>query len=291
MTVLTSYLNLLPPAVKLRLVRTIKYLASESRVQHVINRQKLENSGIVVDLVNVLSTTHMEYQQEIVFACLKSLYLLLKLSSARQEQLVLAGGIPFLKESLKYGKRCEELAVNLLQCIPTASNYCSKAMHSYSIFTLLISYLAKYPRILDGITKWVAFDHRNCTAEMIKPENLSILTEMFANAQNFDHLLQSFIRILRSSEALTHEISKSQVFLNRVANEVSHSSQPQLVKNCLDLLLLVCSKHARPRELLDEYSLYPVIVKILHQSHDEDRVVVEEIATMLLEVYSNKSCN
>ena len=226
-----------------------------------------------------------------MFSCLKTLYLLLKLSPARQEQLVLAGGIPYLKESLKYGKRCEELAVNLLQCIPTASNYCSKTMHSYQIFTLLIGYLSKYPRILDGITKWVAFDQKNCTTEMIKPENLTIVTEMFANAQNFDHLLQSFIRILRSSEVLAHEISKSHVFLNRVAREVSHNSQPQLVKNCLDLLLLVCSKHPQPRELLDEYSLYPVIVRILHQSHDEDRVIVEEIATMLLEVYSNKPLN
>ena len=242
-----------------------------------------------MDLVNVLSTTHLEYQQDIVFACLKSWSCLLKLSSSRQEQFVLAGGIPFLKESLKYGKRCEELAINLLQSIPTASNYCSKVMHSYSIFSLLIEFLSKYPRILDGITKWVSFDQQRCTAEMVKPENLKILTTMFATTSNFDHLLQSFIRILRFSEVLTHEISKSKDFLNRIAKEVSQNSQPQLVKNCLDLLLLVCSKHPFPRVLLDEYGLYPVILKILHQSHDEDRVVVEEIATMLLEVYSNKS--
>lgn len=241
--------------------------------------------------MNVLSTTHLEHQEDIVFACLKSLSCLLKLSSARQEQLVLAGGIPHIKDSLKYNKRCEELAINLLQSIPTASNYCSKVMHSHQIFSLLINFLSKYPRILDGITKWVTFDPKRCTEEMIKPENFKTLTEMFANTNNFDHLLQSFIRILTSSEVLTHEISKSEVFLNRIAKEVSQNSQPQLVKNCLDLLLIVCSKHPQPRVLLDEYSLYPVIVKILHQSHDEDRVVVEEIATMLLVVYSNKPCN
>ena len=242
-------------------------------------------------MASVLSTTHLEYQKEIVLACLKSLYCLLKLNSARQEQFTLAGGIPFLKESLKYSKRCEELAVNLLQSIPTASNYCSKIMHSFDIFSLLISYLSKYPRILDGITKWVIYDLKRGTVELIKVDNLNTLIDVFSNTMNFDHLLQSFIRILRSSELITHEISNSQEFLSRLTKEVSQNSQPQIVKNCLDLLLTVCSKHPKPRDLLDKYNMYPTIVKILHQSHDEDRVVVEEIATMLLEVYSNQKCN
>jgi len=240
----------------------------------------------VVDLVTVLSTTHLEYQQDIVYACLKSLNQLLKLSQPRQEQLVLAGGIPILKDSLKYGKLCEEHAVNLLQCMPTASSYCSKIMHSFDIFSLLISYLSKYPRILDGITKWVAFDKRNCTNEILKTQNLETLIELFATTQNFDHLLQSFITIFTASEALICEFSRSSVFLGRLMKESSKVTQPQQVKNCLDLLLMVCSKHPKPRQLLEEYYMYPVIVGILHQSHDKDRVVVEEIATMLLQKFS-----
>jgi hypothetical protein len=38
---------------------------------------------------------------------------------------------------------------------------------------------------------------------------------------------------------------------------------------------------------MDRHGLYPVIVKILHESQDEDLVVLEEIATLLLEIYSN----
>ncbi|OMJ66573.1 hypothetical protein SteCoe_36535 [Stentor coeruleus] len=284
--ILSNYLNFVPPVVKLKLVKVIKCLSSENLVQN-----KLENSGIVVDLVNVLSTTHLEFQYEIVYTCLRSLSYLLKLSASRQEQLVLAGGVPFLKEALFCGKSCEELSIDLLQSIPTASNYCSKIMHSYEILTLLISYLPNYPRILDGITKWIGSDSKRCTIEMVKQENLQALIELFASAQNFDHVLQCFIRILTSSEPIAVEISKSHDFLNRLAREVSQNSQPQLVKNCLDLLLHISSKHPKPRELLDKYSMYPVIVNILHQSHDKDRVVVEEIATMLLEVYSNKTCN
>lgn len=164
-------------------------------------------------------------------------------------------------------------------------------MHNYDILSLLITYLPKYPRILDGITKWIGSDSKRCTVEIAKPENLQALIELFASAHNFDHVLQSFIRILNSSEPIAIEISKSHEFLNRLSKEVSQNSQPQLVKNSLDLLLHISSKHPKPRELLDKYSMYPVIVNILHQSHDKDRVIVEEIATMLLEVYSNKTCN
>lgn len=242
-------------------------------------------------MVTVLSTTHLEYQQDIVYACLKSLNQLLKLSQPRQEQLVLAGGIPILKDSLKYGKLCEEHAVNLLQCMPTASSYCSKIMHSFDILSLLISYLSKYPRILDGITKWVAFDKKNCTNEILKPQNLETLIELFSTTQNFDHLLQSFITIFTASEALICEFSSNAKFLSRLMKESSKVSQPQQVKNCLNLLLMICSKHPKPRELLDEYSMYPIVVGILHQSHNKDRVIVEEIATMLLQVYSKNTNN
>ena len=240
----------------------------------------------MVDLVSVLSTTHLEFQQDIVYTCLKSLNQLLKLSQPRQEQFVLAGGVPYLKESLKYGKLCEEHSVNLLQCIPTASNYCSKALHSFDIFSLLISYLSKYPRILDGITKWIAFDKKNCTVELLKKQNMENLIELFSTTPNFDHPLQSCITIFNASEILIPEFSKNDKFLARLMKESSKVSQPQQLKNCLDLLLMICSKHSKPRELLDEYQMYPVIMRILHQSHDKDLSVLEEIATMLLQAYS-----
>jgi hypothetical protein len=234
----------------------------------------------------VLSTTHLECQQDIVYTCLKSLNQLLKLSQPRQEQLVLAGGVPYLKESLKYGKLCEEYSVNLLQCLPTASNYCSKVLHTFDIFSLLISYLSKYPRILDGLTKWVAFDKKNCTTEILKNQNIETLIELFSTTPNFDHLLQSFITILTTSEALIAEFSRNDKFLSRLMKESSKVSQPQQLKNCLNLLLMICSKHSKPRDLLDEYQMYSVIMGILHQSHDKDLLILEEIATMLLQVYS-----
>lgn len=120
-------------------------------------------------------------------------------------------------------------------------------------------------------------------------DNLNILVKCFTSSPRFDHILQAMIKIMRSSEACIIEFSKIPSIFVKIVSEISQRTQPGLVKNCLDFLHLLCSKHPKPRELFDQYNLYPVIVKILHQSQDEDLVIVEEIATMLLEVYSHNA--
>ena len=59
-------------------------------------------------------------------------------------------------------------------------------------------------------------------------------------------------------------------------------------KDSLELLLVVASTHPKPRMMLDDNNFYPLVVKILHSSRDEDLVVLEEIATLLLTLYSGK---
>ncbi|CAG9327017.1 CDC15_3 [Blepharisma stoltei] len=266
-----------------KLVNIIRLLSRERSIQHI-----LENSGIILDLACILRREH-EFDDAVKKNALRALNYLLKLSPARQEQLVLANGVEILKNFVEKGGENGDLAFQLLLNIPTASIYCSKILCSHSILSLFIKNVAKYSRAIDGIANWVTYDPSRCSSELVLPENLSILVKYFISSTYFDHILQCFIKILRSSKLCVREFSKISSIFIKIVSEISQRPQPGLVKNCLDFLYLLCSKFQKPRELLDQYNLYPVIVKILHQSQDEDLVIVEEIATMILEVYSRNT--
>ncbi len=57
----------------------------------------------------------------------------------------------------------------------------------------------------------------------------------------------------------------------------------------MDILLNLCLKHSDPRSLLNKHGLYPIIVKILHIAEHENMVILEEISTQLLQIYSGES--
>ena len=101
--------------------------------------------------------------------------------------------------------------------------------------------------------------------------------------------MQCMLKILRASDKIAIAFGHRQDFLQDLRDKLlKHQNDAEKVKNCMDLLLVITNKHSKPRNMLCENEFYPVIVKILHSSRDEDLVVLEEIATMLLSLYSGK---
>jgi len=82
---------------------------------------------------------------------------------------------------------------------------------------------------------------------------------------------------------------------NRINNEVygrkikrSECINPSALvrKELLDILVHLCIRHENPRGLMNEHNLYPIILQILHLSQNDEMVILTEIATLLLRIYS-----
>lgn len=237
-----------------------------------------------MDLVQILSKP---LPSEISQICLKTLGNLTSMSPARQEQLVLLGGIKLLLKFMNGNQKEETLSLSILCSLPKSSNRTRAMLHQENVLSLLLKKAQEHPKAIDAVAHWVVSDAKKCEDNFLKGENVNSLILLFLNTEHFEHLVQSLIKILNCCDRLCRELGFREEFLNELIKHISgNMNKPAMIKNCLDLLLLVTSKHPRPRHLLDNHNLYPVIMKILHNSVEEELVVVEEIATLLLEIYS-----
>ena len=90
----------------------------------------------------------------------------------------------------------------------------------------------------------------------------------------------------KNQPVIPHSKSNNYVTKKPVRIECSNPS-PLVRKELLDILLLLCQRHPWPRNLLDKHNLYPIIMQILHVAQNEDMVILEEISTQLLQIYSH----
>jgi len=91
--------------------------------------------------------------------------------------------------------------------------------------------------------------------------------------------------------------AKSHIPQNSASNAFTNVKKPVRVecsnpsalvrKELLDILLHLCARHPSPRLLLDKHNLYPIIMQILHIAQNDDMVILEEISTQLLQIYSH----
>ena len=280
LSIVMTTLHSLPTDPKIQVLTAIQYLASDRSLQN-----RLENIGFIVDLVKILKNDQDKKVKEIT---LRALSFLCKLSPPRQEQAVLAGVVPALAECIPLGGTFAHLGLSLLSSLVSASSACRAHLHSCEIVSFLIAYLPSFTYVFDCIATWVSLEPQKCEAELCKKHNIQKLINFFRDNSHTLQSLQCMLKMLSSSENLSKMLSENQLFLESLFNKLTEcQSEPSKIKHCLELLLVVVSNNDNPRQLLDLYNFYPLIVKILHTSRDDDLVVLEEIATLLLAIYSH----
>lgn len=269
----------LPEHPKLQILTALKNLAAQRSLQ-----SKLENAGFIVDIVRILKS---EKSRDVILACILTLNSICKLSPARQEQAVLAGVVPILLENLEEPGKMQQLCISLLCSFISASVACRTHLHKSYALKALIGILKSNPRIFDAISNWTALEPSKCKPILLQETHIKGLVEVFNNTG--DETVQGMIKILRSDDAFALSFGSRNDFLQGLFTKMAKCHMDAgRAKNCLDLLLVVAVKHSKPRAMMDENNFYPLIVKILHTSRDEDLVVLEEIATLLLTLYSGK---
>lgn len=273
-------LSNLPEEIKVQVVTALGNLTSHRDLQN-----RLENAGFVVDIVNVLKG---EKGREMRLACVLALNSICKLSPSRQEQAVLAGCVPSLIDCLKEQGKLRQISISLLCSFVNTSVAARCILHQFNTLTALIHVLIYDHTIFDAIANWIVKEPLKCERIVIDENNLKVCIDVFNDAD--DGAVQCMLKIMRASGKFVKAIMNRKDFsqglfekLNKGRNDAGKA------KNCLDLLLVLVSQHPKPRILMDEHNFYPLIVKILHESRDSDLVMVEEIATLLLSIYSAKT--
>ncbi|CAG9322016.1 CDC15_2 [Blepharisma stoltei] len=282
--IIISTMHSLPIQPKLQILRALTYLASDRTLQN-----RLENIGFVADLVRIINK---DQAPEIRLAVLTALNYLCMMSPARQEQAVLAGIIPTILEIIDQPGKAAQISISLLCSFISASPACRAHLHNHNVLPIFSNLLIKYPPVFDAIALWVNLEPIKCEEYMINENFIQKLIETFSDSLHSVQSLQCMLKIINSSEKLCKEFGYRESFLQNLFIKLSDSrKEPGKIKNCLELLLGVVGRHPKPRQLLDKHNFYQLIVKVLHQSRDEDLVVLEEIATLLLSIYSHGNVN
>lgn len=285
LTIIVSTMHTLPLQPKLQILTALQYLASDRNLQN-----KLENIGFVDDLVRIIVK---DSRAEIRLAALTAISYLCKMSPPRQEQAVLAGIIPSLLEIINTSQtKISQIAISLLCSFITASPACRSMLHTYNVLSFFSDLLGLYPIVFDSLSAWLSLEPHKCEEFIINETFIQKLIKVFSESSHTVQSLQCMFKIINSSEKLCKEFGYRESFLQNLFLKLNQNrKEPGKIKNCLELLLGVVSRHPRPRQLLDKHNFYQLIVKILHQSRDEDLVVLEEIATLLLSIYSHGNVN
>lgn len=242
-----------------------------------------------MDVVKILKN---EKNKDVKLACILILNSLCKLSPARQEQAVLSGAIPVLLEELESQGKIQSLSISLLCSFVSASTACRSFLHKYKGLDSLIKLLKQNMPVFDCIATWTSYEPQRCEDIILQDHNIDTFINVFVYSISHttsDEAIQCMIKILRNSDKISKVMANRQDFLQGLYSKLNSSqTNASKAKNCLDLLLVVTTKHPKPRLMMDQNKFYPLIVKILHSSRDEDLVVIEEITTLLLSIYSSE---
>lgn len=262
---------------KLQVMNVLKNLASHRNLQN-----RLENAGFVSDIVKIVKN---ESDDDVLLASILTLNSLCILSPARQEQAVLAGVVPVLQSFPNIPGKLFQLSTSLLCSFASASIASKSILHKSRTFEHLLKIEPMPIYVFDALASWISSDTKRCK-RLLCDNHIQKLVNVF---NSNEETLPGMAKIFGSDSELSQIIGLQSNFLEGLFTKLSSwKNDPGKGKSCLEILLAITSKHPKPRVLLDEKGFYPIILAILHSSRDDDLVVIEEITTTLLSIYSGK---
>lgn len=279
---IVSLLPSLSASVRSAIVSLVGQICTEHSLH-----SRLENSGLIPELVAWMR--HWPHLKNPLTGALTSLC---RLSAARLEQAALAGFVPLVVEILKDREEpYVEMGVGFMVGWISASQATRKALKEVNALDLLIEYLTSVhsERVLDGLSTWTMIDPEYCDLVLLRADNIRRLSNVLIQGHKPELELDCLQRMLQSSERLCLALAKNKEFVGNVVEKLNAEAGVNVEKSCLEVLYHLCGKLSRPRELLDRYNVYPVLMRLLHISQEEELVILEECATTLLQLYSQSA--
>ena len=279
---IVSLIPSLPGNVRSGLFNVLNEICNEHSLH-----SRLENAGLIPELVSWVRL--WPGSKAPLTSALMSLC---RLSAARLEQAALAGFVPMVVEILKNKEEpFVEMGVAFLVGWIGASTATRKALREVNALDLMMEYLTSNyaERVLDGLSTWTMIDPEYCDLVLLRGDSIKRLANILIYGKKPEMELACLQRMLQSSERLCIALAKHKEFVDTVIGKLNAGAGVNVEKNCLEVLYHLCGRLHRPREFLDKYSVYPVLMRLLHVSQEEELVILEECATTLLQLYSQSA--
>jgi hypothetical protein len=108
------------------------------------------------------------------------------------------------------------------------------------------------------------------------------------------NIITTIGRFTRVSKAVSLALALNQNFVEEIIRRMAvkesrgagEVSNPQVVKQGLEILLNLSSAHSTSRDFIDSHNLHPLLVQIGRIAKNRNLVIIEDIVDTLLNIYN-----
>lgn len=309
------------PVFQTMIIKIFRFISFESTTLNT-----LENLGMIPISLNLLGIylSTPTLNEDALQDLLKILFYMTKLNNARQEQLALHYGVPLLIKVCRLNcNQLTKISLQTLCFLVQTSQITREKLWETGGPRIFIEHLddkLNVSSLLDALALWLELDNEKVENILVENQTLNKLIEIFKAADKivFQQIVPIYLKFILLSEKIAFKLGKSAEFLQELVdrlgietlenNEKEEGEYSKFIKNnnvnkkpvrnecsnpsalirkeILDILLNLCVRHSNPRSLVNRNDLYPIIVQILHIAQHGDMVILEEIATQLLQIYT-----
>lgn len=306
-------------AIQISIIKIFRFISFEPTTLNT-----LENLGMIPISLKLIAFYLSNENEEALQDLLKILFYMTKLNNARQEQVALHQGVPLIIRICKSKMASlTKIGLQILCFMVQTSTITREKLWETGGPRIFIDHLdnkLNVSSLLDTLALWLESDNEKVENILIENQTLNKLIEIFKAADRivFQQIVPIYLKFILLSEKIAHKLGKSAEFLQELVERLgietfdnnekeegeyskfiksnqmnkkpirSECSNPSALirKEILDILLNLCVRHSNPRSLVNRNDLYPIIVQILHIAQHGDMVILEEIATQLLQIYT-----
>lgn len=274
------------PEVIVRILKALKFLSMDPNTLEPLQKAKAIEKLMPVfafRLGGMPLVTDMHNQ------VLSMMFNLVRINRVRQQQAAVAGIIPHLMYFINSNSPLKQFALPIFCDLAHASKRSREELWKNNGLQQYLELLAmNYWQVnaLDSIAVWLADETKKVESVLHKPENVARLIALFSTAQSvsFVNILEPMLKILYISVVVNRDLGAGglvPVLLERL----SHPNALVRV-NLLKILKVIYEYHKKPKSMITEYKLYPIVRKL---QKNDNAVLVQEMASQLLTGFSANS--
>lgn len=280
-----------------KLIRIFRNISSEPFIQ-----SRLEVKGLIPLLIRMIFMhfkNEKEVNKEILSDLLTTLYLMIKLSPERQEQVAVCGGIPMLI-SIAERSKDTQISSTSTNILCSLAQYAERRTESYysiifeaGVLKFLINSITNnrdVPKALESIYEWFRTQPDVVVDSLIKPQFIVDLIHYIGSKTPSDvsKVIRLISQMLIDSKRLSYHFSKNPGLIEALSNIlIDEIFDDNLVMTKKDILEAIYCLSNSTEKAIPNFKIYKTVVQILQSAKDEENVMLEDISTRIIALFSD----
>jgi len=149
-------------------------------------------------------------------------------------------------------------------------------------------------KILDSIAFWLQADTIRVEEVLAQDQHINIITQILKKTELiYLNIITIISRLTRVSKSVALAFSVNEEFVSEIIHRMvmkesrvtSEPSNPQVIKQGLEILLNICVAHPNAKTFINNHGLHPLFLQIAKMAKAKNLVIIEEIVGTLLNIY------